>query len=66
MVAISNSESVADGYRRQSVYIFEGIEAPQGTVGPPINLEFRQTVYPRFETPGGSVDGIATFSKGGG
>ena len=64
IVAISNSESVMDGYRRQSVYIFEGTEAPPGTVGPPINIEFRQTVYPRFESPGGSVDGIAAFSKG--
>lgn len=64
LVAVSNAETVIDGFRRQSVYVFEGIDAPQGTVGPPINLEFRQTLYPRFETPSGSIEGIATFTKG--
>jgi len=64
MVAISATESVADGYRRQNVYVFEGPDSPPGTVGPPISLEFRQTVNPRFETPNASIEGLAVFSKG--
>jgi hypothetical protein len=64
LVAVSQTEIVVDGSRRQLIYVFEGADTPSGTVGPPINLEFRQTISPHFETPNGSVLGLTTFSKG--
>lgn len=65
MVAVSSQEgSSHDMNRKQSIYIFEGIEAPPGATGPPITLEHRQTVYPRFETPHAAVEAITPYSKG--
>ena len=65
MVAVSSPEGSAhEFHRRQPIYIFEGVEAPPGLTGPPITLEHRQTIYPRFETPNAAVEAISCFSKG--
>jgi hypothetical protein len=64
LVTVSSSDLNFDGSRRQLIYIFEGADAPSGSVGPPINLEFRQTIIPRFETPNGCIVGLCTYSKG--
>lgn len=68
MVAVSSLESLHsmthDLHRKQPIYIFEGSEAPPGSSGPPIALEHRQTIHPRFETPNAAVDAIASYSKG--
>lgn len=64
MVTVSSSDMGMDGSRKQLIYIFEGADSPSGSMGPPISLEFRQTIVPRFETPNGSILGICTYSKG--
>jgi hypothetical protein len=61
---VSSSDLSFEGSRRQLIYIFEGADAPSGSVGPPINLEFRQTITPRFETPNACIIGLCTYSKG--
>jgi hypothetical protein len=64
VVSVSSSDTTVDGFRKQLVYIFEGGDAPPGSIGPPINLEFRQTITPRFDTANGCILGICTYSKG--
>ena len=53
-----------DGSRKQMIYVFEGPDSPSGSMGPPISLEFRQTIVPRFETPNGNILAMCTYSKG--
>lgn len=64
MVTVSSSDMAMDGSKKQLIYIFEGSDSTSGSMGPPISLEFRQTIVPRFETPNGTILGICTYSKG--
>lgn len=63
LAALSDQDG-NEGYRKQMLYIYEGVDSTAGLITSPIALELKQTFPLKLDSPHSAAECIVPYSKG--